>query len=70
MSSLSDLVKVMQTLIDPRRPESLLRPSTVREWMKPLHSFWDDYQEVGPMWEIFRVKDSFGRYSRQFVKCS
>ncbi|THH03569.1 hypothetical protein EW145_g6168 [Phellinidium pouzarii] len=68
MSSLSDLVKLMQTLIDPTRPERLLRPSTVREWMKPMYAWWDEYSEVGALWEIYKFKDSFGKTLRQYQK--
>lgn len=69
MSSLSDLVKLMQTFIDPTRPESLLRPYTVREWMRPMHTFSDDYSEIGALWEIYQYKDSYNRKVRMYQKC-
>ncbi|KAI5116363.1 hypothetical protein M0805_001373 [Coniferiporia weirii] len=68
MSSLSDLVKLMQTFIDPTRPESLLRPYTIREWMRPMHAFSDDYSEIGALWEIYQYKDSYNRKLRMYQK--
>ncbi|KDQ21841.1 hypothetical protein BOTBODRAFT_169032 [Botryobasidium botryosum FD-172 SS1] len=68
MGSLSDLVKVMQTLIDPNRPGSLLRPYTIREWLRPMHAWWDDYSETGLLWEIYKSEDSYGRKLRYYQK--
>ncbi|KAG9309359.1 beta-lactamase/transpeptidase-like protein [Chiua virens] len=68
MSSLSDLTKLMQILINPRRPESVLSPHTVREWMRPMHSWFDDYSEVGALWEIFSSIDSYGRKQKLYQK--
>lgn len=60
-SSLYDLARLMQMFIDPTRPESLLRPYTVREWLRPIHAFWDDYSKMGMLWEISSVVNSHGR---------
>ena len=68
-SSLYDLAKVMQTLIDPTRPESVLRPSTVREWLRPIHTFWDDLSKICMLWEIESVRDSYGRKVDLYEKC-
>ncbi|KDQ21842.1 hypothetical protein BOTBODRAFT_169033 [Botryobasidium botryosum FD-172 SS1] len=68
MSSLSDLVKLMQSFIDPSRPESLLRPYTMREWLRPVHAWWDDYSEMGLLWEIHKSEDSYGRRLRHYQK--
>ncbi|KAF8169054.1 beta-lactamase/transpeptidase-like protein, partial [Mycena galopus ATCC 62051] len=53
MSSLSDYIKVMQTILDPTRPESLLPPHVIREWLRPLHE---------------KIHDSYARPVRIFQK--
>ena len=68
MSSLSDLIKVMQVLINPQRPDSILSPFTVREWMRPMHAWFDDYSEVGALWEIYSSTDSYGRKQKLYQK--
>ncbi|EGO21816.1 hypothetical protein SERLADRAFT_474737 [Serpula lacrymans var. lacrymans S7.9] len=68
LSSVSDLVKVMQTLIDPSRPESAIPAITVREWLRPIHSWVDDYTAVGAPWEIIKPKDSYGRTQPLYQK--
>ncbi|KZV92719.1 beta-lactamase/transpeptidase-like protein [Exidia glandulosa HHB12029] len=68
MSSLADLVKSQQILLDPSRKGSNISPYTVREWMRPLYSFADDFYEVGHVWEIVKRKDSFGRTYRIYEK--
>ncbi|KIY65470.1 beta-lactamase/transpeptidase-like protein [Cylindrobasidium torrendii FP15055 ss-10] len=68
MSSLADYIKLMQTILDPTRPESLLPPRVVREWLQPMHGFLDDETEVGLIWEIQKMKDSYGRPLRLFEK--
>ncbi|KAJ7775676.1 beta-lactamase/transpeptidase-like protein [Mycena maculata] len=68
MSSLSDYTKVMQTILDPTRPESLLPPYVIREWLRPLHGWMDETTEVGMLWEIEKIKDSYARPVRIFQK--
>ncbi|KAL5499258.1 hypothetical protein ACEPAH_1776 [Sanghuangporus vaninii] len=68
MSSMADLVKTIQTLIDPSCPGALIRPYTIREWMRPMHSWWDDYSEVGGLWEISRIADSNRRTVKLYQK--
>ncbi|KAF7333048.1 Beta-lactamase/transpeptidase-like protein [Mycena venus] len=68
MSSLSDYIKVMQTILDPTRPESLLPPHVIREWLRPLHGWMDETTEVGMLWEIEKIRDSYGRPVRIFQK--
>ncbi|KZV99272.1 beta-lactamase/transpeptidase-like protein, partial [Exidia glandulosa HHB12029] len=68
MSSLADLIKSQQILLDPSRKGSNISPYTVREWMRPLYSFADDFFEVGHVWEIVKRKDSFGRTYRIYEK--
>ncbi|EGN94877.1 hypothetical protein SERLA73DRAFT_77610 [Serpula lacrymans var. lacrymans S7.3] len=66
-SSISDLVKLMQTFLDPTRPESLISPYTVREWMRPMY-VWPDNSAVGALWEIFQAQDSYGREQLVYQK--
>ncbi|KAJ7342634.1 beta-lactamase/transpeptidase-like protein [Mycena albidolilacea] len=68
MSSLSDYIKVIQTILDPTRPESLLPPHVIREWMRPLHGWMDETTEVGILWEIEKIQDSYARPVRIFQK--
>ncbi|KAJ7165664.1 beta-lactamase/transpeptidase-like protein [Mycena crocata] len=68
MSSLSDYIKVMQTILDPTRPESLLSPHVIREWLHPLHGWMDETTEVGMLWEIEKIRDSYARPIRIFQK--
>ncbi|KAJ7740566.1 beta-lactamase/transpeptidase-like protein [Mycena metata] len=68
MSSLSDYIKLMQTFLDPTRPESLLPPHVMREWMRPLHGWVDETTEVGMLWEIEKIRDSYARPVRIFQK--
>ncbi|KAJ8514893.1 hypothetical protein ONZ45_g7630 [Pleurotus djamor] len=68
MSSLSDLVKFLSTLLNPNHPDTLLRAYTLREWFRPLHVWWDDFSEVGAPWEIFRQRDSYDRNLRIYCK--
>ncbi|KAF7354605.1 Beta-lactamase/transpeptidase-like protein [Mycena sanguinolenta] len=68
MSSLSDYIKVMQTILDPTRPESLLPPHVIREWLRPFHGWMDETTEVGMLWEIEKIWDSYARPVRIFQK--
>ncbi|KAJ7174631.1 beta-lactamase/transpeptidase-like protein [Mycena filopes] len=68
MSSLADYVKVMQTFLDPRRPGNLLPPHVLREWLRPLHAWEDGTTEVGMLWEIEKIRDSYARPVRIFQK--
>jgi CubicO group peptidase (beta-lactamase class C family) len=68
MSSLSDYIKVMLTILDPTRPESLLPPHVIREWLRPLYGWTDETTEVGMLWEIEKIYDSYERPIRIFQK--
>jgi len=68
MSSLSDYIKLMKTLLDPSRSESLLPPHVIREWLRPLHGWSDDTTEVGMLWEIEKIRDTYGRHLRIYQK--
>ena len=69
MSPLSDLTKFMQVLINPQRQENILSPFTVREWIRPIHTWFDDYTDVGALWEIYTSTDSYGRKQKLYQKC-
>jgi hypothetical protein len=69
-SSVADLSKVMQTLLNPASDDSLLKPSTVREWLRPAYAWIDDLTEVGLVWEILKIRDSYGRTQRVYQKCA
>ena len=68
MSSLSDYMKVMQTILNPTQPESLLPSHVVREWLRPLYGWTDETTEVGMLWEIEKIYDSYERPIRIFEK--
>lgn len=68
MSSLSDYIKLMQTILDPTRPESLLPPHVIREWLRPQYVWTDETTEVGLLWEIEKILDSYGRPIRIYAK--
>ncbi|KIO26835.1 hypothetical protein M407DRAFT_7616 [Tulasnella calospora MUT 4182] len=67
-SSLRDLITVMQTFLDPSRNNSLLSPYSVREWLRPLHGFPDDFSEMGAPWEIVKLPDSNGNTKGLYSK--
>ena len=68
MSSVSDYMKVMQTILNPTQPESLLPSHVVREWLRPLYGWTDETTEVGMLWEIEKIYDSYERPIRIFEK--
>lgn len=68
LSSIADLSKLMQSFLDPTRPDSLISPSTLREWLNPAYAWTDELTEVGLLWEIIKIPDSFGRRRRVYQK--
>ncbi|PPQ63771.1 hypothetical protein CVT24_004313 [Panaeolus cyanescens] len=54
-SSMRDLAKLMRMILSPR-DKTLLSRSTVREWLRPIHS-WGLGQSVGAPWEITPFDD-------------
>jgi len=68
LTSSADLVKLMQTFLDPTRLDCLISPSSLREWLRPVHAWIDDLTEVGLMWEILKIPGSFGRRHRVYQK--
>lgn len=68
-ASLSDFIRLSQTLLNPRRPGALLRPYSVQRWLRPVFSFEEDHwTEAGLVWEILRQEDSNGRPRKIFWK--
>ncbi|KAI0319435.1 beta-lactamase/transpeptidase-like protein [Amylostereum chailletii] len=68
-SSISDLIKVTQMLLNPAQPNSLLTPYSTRKWLQSVHSFEeDDWTEIGFVWEIVKARDSNGRPRKIYWK--
>ncbi|KAI0824344.1 beta-lactamase/transpeptidase-like protein [Trametes gibbosa] len=68
-SSLSDLITVTQTILDPRHPKSQISRYSRDKWLLPVHSFEeDDWTELGLMWEIIKAEDSNGRMRKIYWK--
>lgn len=68
MSSAADLTRVTQMLLNAETDNRLLRSSVVREWLRPSYAWIDDTSEVGLLWEIIKLEDSFGRIQRVYQK--
>ena len=68
-ASLTDFVKVTQTLLDPKSDGALLSPYSVSRWLRPVFSFEEDHwTEAGLVWEILRQEDMNGRARKIFWK--
>ncbi|EPQ61275.1 beta-lactamase/transpeptidase-like protein [Gloeophyllum trabeum ATCC 11539] len=67
-SSLADLGLLAQNLLAPGIGTDLLTPMTVREWMRPLHAWYDDATETGLVWEIAKYHNSWGQVQRLYQK--
>jgi hypothetical protein len=68
-SSLRDCVTVVQTLLNPAQPKSLITKATMDKGLRPVHSFEeDDWTEAGFMWEIIKASDSNNRLRRIYWK--
>lgn len=68
MSSLSDLAKTMQMFLNHEHSHSLLSAYSLREWIRPLHSYYDSLTQVGLAWEIQQFPDSHGRPQSYYSK--
>ncbi|KZO91613.1 beta-lactamase/transpeptidase-like protein [Calocera viscosa TUFC12733] len=68
MTSLHDLINLMQSVLEPNTPGAVLTPYTLREWIRPFHAFGDDYNEIGAAWEILKIPDSYGIKQRIYQK--
>ncbi|KAI9060710.1 beta-lactamase/transpeptidase-like protein [Trametes sanguinea] len=69
-SSLSDLITVTQTLLNPRHPKSQLKPWARDKWLHTtVRAFEeDDWTELGLMWEIIKAPDANGRLRKIYWK--
>ncbi|KAI0738330.1 beta-lactamase/transpeptidase-like protein [Daedaleopsis nitida] len=68
-SSLSDMVTVTQTFLNPKHPKSQITSYSMRNWLQSVHTFdEDDWTEMGFMWEIIKARDSYGRLRKIYWK--
>ncbi|KAI9060772.1 beta-lactamase/transpeptidase-like protein [Trametes sanguinea] len=69
-SSLSDMIKVTQTILNPAHPKSLLTSYSRDKWLHTtVHAFEeDDWTEIGFIWEIIKAADSNGRLRKIYWK--
>lgn len=69
-SSLSDMIKVTQTILNPEHPKSLLTSYSRDKWLHTtVHAFEeDDWTEIGFIWEIIKAADSNGRLRKIYWK--
>ncbi|TBU39968.1 beta-lactamase/transpeptidase-like protein [Dichomitus squalens] len=68
-SSLSDLITVTQTLLNPKHPKSQISQYSRDKWLETVHAFEeDDWTEIGFIWEIIKQKDSNGRARKIYWK--
>jgi hypothetical protein len=51
-SSLADLEAVLQSFLDPAANNGVVSEHVVREWLHPLFTWKDGFQETGGPWEI------------------
>lgn len=69
-TSLADAVTLVETLLNPIHPKSMLTPATLNKWLQPAHSFDEDnLTEMGLMWEIIKAYDSNNRLRKIYWKC-
>ena len=67
--SLADAAKVVQTILNPARPDSILTQHSVTQWLRAVHEFDEDqWTAIGMMWEIIKHKDTYGRLHKIFWK--
>lgn len=68
-SSLSDMVTVTQTFLNPKHPKSQITSYSMHNWLQSVHTFdEDDWTEIGFMWEIIKARDSNGRLRKIYWK--
>ncbi|EPQ55044.1 beta-lactamase/transpeptidase-like protein [Gloeophyllum trabeum ATCC 11539] len=67
-STLADLIAPMRMFLNPEKNPSVLSPYTIREWMKPQFSWFDDTTELGMLWEINKYQNSFKDVQRLYQK--
>ncbi|PIL32219.1 hypothetical protein GSI_05464 [Ganoderma sinense ZZ0214-1] len=68
-SSLSDLIIVVQTLLNTNHLKSQISRYSRDKWLQTVHAFEeDDWTEIGFIWEIIKLKDSNGRARKIYWK--
>lgn len=68
-TSLADAVKILQEILNPTRPGSILTPYTVTRWLRAVHEFDEDqWTAIGMMWEAIKHRDTYGRLHKIFWK--
>ncbi|KAH9850838.1 beta-lactamase/transpeptidase-like protein, partial [Lenzites betulinus] len=68
-SSLSDMITLTQTILNPSHPKSQISSRTRDKWLRPVHVFEeDDWTEIGLVWEIIKASDSNGRLRKIYWK--
>jgi hypothetical protein len=70
-SSLSDLIIVLQTLLNPAHSKSVITQQSMDFWLHAVHDFEeDDWTQIGLIWEIMKAQDSNGRLRKLYWKCT
>lgn len=60
--SLADAIKVVQMLLNPSQPGSIITPHSVTRWLRSVYEFDEDQLTgVGMAWEMIKHADSYGR---------
>jgi len=68
-SSLSDMITVTQTLLNPAHPKSVITQQSMDFWLHSVHDFEeDDWTQIGLIWEIMKAQDSNGRLRKLYWK--
>lgn len=68
--SIANAATVLQMLLYPDRPGSLLTHFSMDRSMQPVHDFEEDnWTQVGHIWKIVKARDSHGRARKIYWKC-
>ncbi|EMD38013.1 hypothetical protein CERSUDRAFT_113125 [Gelatoporia subvermispora B] len=69
--SIANAATVLQMLLYPDRPGSLLTHFSMDRSMQPVHDFEEDnWTQVGHIWKIVKARDSHGRARKIYWKLS
>ncbi|KIM24197.1 hypothetical protein M408DRAFT_27311, partial [Serendipita vermifera MAFF 305830] len=69
-SSVADLANTVQFLLNPTSATGsrIIRPSSLREWIRPSFAEYDNATETGLVWEILKLTDQYGQVQRFYGK--
>lgn len=68
-SSLSDMIIVVETLLNANHPRSQISQYSLDKWLQSVHTFQeDDWTEIGFIWEIIKARDSNHRLRKIYWK--